>query len=613
VPKTLGWLTERKVDADNDDQPALTVDMAVAFLNHAQGKAPAEAQMVSRAEISMLLNRIIPYGDVAMGTEAFFKLKKSQLLATISSPVTTSEGFWSQFMTEAFNDSYSAEMFDNAITSANPIHTEHGTHHSASLEERIEGSNRLTWSERTQILRDHPCLAARMHSLQLDALFTTIIKGRCEPFGEVLDHWIRIEFQNKGTAHSHWLLNTRRHESDTNTAADIDVQDPEVAARVIDLCHRTCTARLQPRHADDTSDLSPDPAEHEQQRIEESQFTYNISRKQYFTDDWECHPCRQRFRADVDYSYDPVTGICEDPYVRKQVRRLQLHNNMHICRASCFKYCPPGVRICRYNFPREPLENNEEVPVIISDRDKRKRVCHKVHPCRNCANLNNCPVNPLIYCSQRGNMDAQVLLNSGGCVEYTCKYCGKADTAESTALQNTISRELSNHVLKLAPHESTRFGKRIRAVINAVVQGQQIGAVHACYILLKLKLVLSSRLVENVNALTRELISSQPIVIDEELLQQMDGDESALSNSPRSTFGRRDAYHALFLAQKIKYDSVTFDFFSFMSSYTVEKMSPTEKHPKKASDIPQLVMDANGLMKNATTCCIYPVNSNPHK
>jgi len=160
VPKTLGWLTERKVDADNDDQPALTVDMAVAFLNHAQGKAPAEAQMVSRAEISMLLNRIIPYGDVAMGTEAFFKLKKSQLLATISSPVTTSEGFWSQFMTEAFNDSYSAEMFDNAITSANPIHTEHGTHHSASLEERIEGSNRLTWSERTQILRDHPCLAA---------------------------------------------------------------------------------------------------------------------------------------------------------------------------------------------------------------------------------------------------------------------------------------------------------------------------------------------------------------------------------------------------------------------------------------------------------------------
>jgi len=554
-------------------------------------------------------NRAIPFANCAPGTELFFMGEKKKLMSMASSPVTTSKGRWTHFVTESMNDLYSPELYDNVITSANPTATEHGIHHSATLEERMLQSDKLTWSERAAVLRDHPCMAARMHALQLDALFETIIKGKSEPFGTVLDFWIRVEFQNKGTAHAHMLINTLRDLADKNAVGDLDVDDPEVIARLLELCQRSCTARLQPRDPTDKSDLSEDVAEHAHQIELEKDYKYNVRRKELFKDDAVCHPCRQRFRSDVDYSFDPVTGDIPDLYVKKQFRRLQLHNNMHICRGSCFKYCTPGTYICRYCFPREPLENNAVLCVLISDRDSRKRMRHKVHPPRSNGHLNNCPANPALYCASRGNMDVQVLTNSGGCVEYTCKYCGKADTAESTVLQNTISRELSNHVLRLPPHEQPTIGKKIRAVINAIVQGQQIGAVHACYILMKQKLVHSSRKVENVSPLIRKDIDSQPMIINEQLLEEMDDDDSALSNSPRCTFGRRDAYHALLKAQKLKYDDANFDFFSFLTSYSVETLSPTKKTPKSATDIPQLTMDDDGLIENAATCYINRVSS----
>ena len=587
----------------NDEDPGLTVENATAFLQHAKGTAPADAQILSKAKMQSLLNRAVPYGKEVQGTEVFFAGERKKLLSIISSPVTTNEGYWSHFFTEAMPDMYLPEVYDNAITSANPIITGHATVPHSDLDARRRSSDELTWSKRAELLRDHPVLAARLHKLQLEAFFNKIVKGRSKPFGEVLDHWIRIEFQGKGTAHSHWLLNTLRHFLDGDTVADLDMDDPDVLARLLELCKRTCTARLQPRNENDKSDLSVDPAEHEYETQEEKKWDSNIKRRHYFDDNSKCHPCRQRFSSDHDYSVDE-NGVFCDAHVQKKVRRLQLHNNMHTCRSSCFKYCRNGERICRYGFPRAELENNIEDAVLVSDRDMRHRVRHKIHAPRNNGNVNNVPVNPLVCCCLRGNVDIQILTNSGGAVEYTCKYCSKADAAESTTLQNIISKQLSRHVLTLAPHERVTTGKKIRAIINAIVQGQQIGAVHACYVLLQQALVISSRLVENVNTLIRDEIKSQTILTDEGVLSQMDADDSAMSCSPRTTFGRRDAFHAFYLAQEDKHGAVEFDFFAFLTSYTVVNMTPTESPPMDASKLPQLEVDKNGLIRNAKTCCI---------
>ena len=601
----VGMLTDRS--AGNGEDPGLTVENATAFLQHAKGTAPPDAQILSNAKLQYLMSRIIPYFKEIPGTAPYFAAVRKQLLSIISSPTTTTNGWWSHFFTEAMPDMYLPELYDNCISSANPLITGHATVDHGDFDARIASSNALSWSERCEILRDHPVIAARMHELQLDAFFDKIVKGRNKPFGEVLDWWIRVEFQGKGTAHSHWLLNTLRDSLDKDRVGDMDVGDPEVLARLLELCLKSSTARLEPRRADDTSDLSADPNEHEFEREKEAEYDFNIKRKQYFKDDAVCHPCRQRFRCDVDYSRDGLTGEIIDPYVQTQYRRLSLHNHMHICRGSCFKYCLPGVYVCRYCFPKEKLDNNEFKPVLKIDRDWKNRMRIKVLPPRTNGHLNATPVDTLTMLALRGNTDYQCLTNTAGCVEYSSKYISKIDAAESTIVQNLISRELSNHILSLPPHERPTRGKQVRAIINAIIQAQQIGSVQAAYVCMKLSFVRSSRPVENVQTLVRNEIDTENIEINEYVLSQLDADDSAISNSPTTTFGRRYAFHNLYLAQLEKFEEVEFDFFAFLTSYTVKKVKLHEKGPMKASELPQLTVDDAGLITNAKSCCIDEV------
>jgi hypothetical protein len=540
--------------------------------------------------------------------------ERKKLLSMICSPATTVEGIWQYFFTECQPDMHLSELFDNAITSADPLITSLRLPWYASEADKQSHSDQLNKSQRARLLRDHPFLSARLHALQQTAFWDFVLKGKHQPLGEILDWWRRVEFQEKGTPHSHNLICIRRT-SEIHENSLLDPNNAAAVAPVLDLVRAVSTARLQPRLPGDLEELPMQASLHDHIRSEEQKYNYTVDRKSYFAD--HNHPCRVRFTAaNRSFNYDAVNGTISDTAVQSLYRRLQLANQLHACRGSCYKYCKWGeTPVCRYEFPKLLMRGNFNSAVIISTKDRRSRMRIKVEPPRNNGNLNVSSSNPLIVLACRGNHDIQYMANSYGGAEYVSKYAAKTDTVESKALQNAISRKLATATLALGPHEHLTLRQTLRAVGNAVISSQQIGTVHACYVLsFSNHLVQSSRVNFFVNATVRRNITAMPIILDDNILDDMEESESALSNSPSSQLGKRDAYHAAVKDHLRQHSECDFDFYAFLSSYRISKESSTprgqDSKVREGLKVKLCVDDKSGLIVDPYTFTLNLVSPN---
>lgn len=596
--KKIGTISYLASIKNNDEAAALTVEAVKEFIENLKND-PIHGG-VTTTEQRMLLNKLKPYAREIPGTELFFEKERKKLLAMISSPVTTSEGQWTWFFTEAQPDKYLAEIFDNAITSAR---LSVGIDATSDLKERRARSNLLSAQQRTEILRDHPFLSARIHGLQQDAFWKYVLNGEDKPLGEIIDYWLRAEFQQKGTPHWHSLLCVLKRSLNGINKRSIESAEAHERQKVLDFVEAATTNILLKRDSDNEDDLPDNPTAIDQ-RYKESTYEFNIDRTKYFRD--ESHPARYRFNAkDTDFSINSVTGQINSTEVRRVYRRLQLANQMHLCRKSCTKYCKPGQRVrCRYDFPRKPLVGNDTGPVIVKDKDKRNRPRVKVHPTRNNANINTCFTSPVCVLASRGNHDVQFIQNVRGGAEYCSKYASKAEAAETTALQNAINRKLAAYVTQ--NHAMPTIRTKLGQVASAVVEAQQVGAVQACYVLGKQPLVISSRKFVHLNVLKRVEITESTVIVDEDELEYMDNTASALKSSPSTQIGRRDAYHSFCMFQNATFGEVTpgLSFFAFAAAY---KLSSLQEKRKKR-DLPcKVQLDNDGFIHNPKTCVIGQV------
>ena len=452
----LSWLMKKRVgtvtflssrnagdaDAGEDNITVKDVRDLLSYLETAPAgdPLPDEPTLISQNRVRALMRRLQPFANALPGTPLYFQQCRNRLLAMISSPATTTMmgAQWRWFYTMAQPDLYLAEIYDNAITSAMydtgiPLVT---LGLNASIDERRKAVNALTYRQRGDILRRHPAISARIFALMQDAIHKHILCGKDQPFGEITDYFAREEEQARGCPHGHHMLAVRV--LDGISAKSISSTSPEEQAKVIALINATLTACLQARGADDTSDWENyTPEEYAHVRTLETDYNYNVVPSTVTKD--SCHPCRERFDATLDYSYR--NGGLKSDVMRKTIRRHQLVNQMHSCRASCWKKCEKGaLKVCRYGYVQQQLPNNDKTAVIEMDEDALNRIRYRAMPQRNNGNINVCPISPLVNLTTRGNVDFQYICNVYGALEYVSKYVSKAEAPDCKLLQNCSPR-----------------------------------------------------------------------------------------------------------------------------------------------------------------------------
>jgi hypothetical protein len=459
-------------------------------------------------------------------------------------------------------------------------------------------------------------MSARIHAAQQTVFWKYIICGKDAPFGIVKDFWRRVEFQERGTPHSHNLINVEIKpggvDEDSLTRTSNPDDDSNNRDKVKQAVKLVATATLQPRHVSDFQDLPVDEREHEHIRDIETHFQFKVDRS-HFTD--AQHPCRERFYTsgrNFARSSDEAATIC-DTSVQSLYRRLQSVNQMHVCQPSCFKYCRAGDSlVCRYDYPKCLVQGNFNDVLIIGCRDRRGRQRIRIEPPRTNANLNVCCMSPLIVLASKGNHDIQYIANKCGGAEYVSKYASKTDTADSRAMLNAISRKLAGRVLLLSPDAPLTLRVTLRAVANALISSQQIGSVHACYVVcLANSLVQSSRENVYVNGLPRLDIDQFPIELNQDVLEGLEAHQDAIVSTVTTTIGKRDTYYMFYKYHTETFGACDADFYAVLTAY---RFKPVGKIKCVASAIsvglksPLKINIDSGLIENPVSFILNTVS-----
>ena len=598
----ISYLADKSGLSPNNE-PFLTVEAATEFLRLSKNGEPA-SPLMSHAKLMYLLSRIKPYAKELPGTSLYMKQEQRHLLSMINSPVTLRNGNWNWFFTNVLDDLNSKLLQDNLVTSSQFLSTPRLISFRSEVATRRQVADTLTNSERAQLVRQFPAISARVFMLHQEAMFNIIFQGRDQPLGEISDFWRRVEFQARGTPHSHNLICTTKNgilETDVKLPEKANAEDIRKLSCLCDFVSTVITARVQPRAKDDISDLPSDQTEHEEHLSNESKFSYKFQRSLYKHNN---HPGTERFTSNRDYSYDKFTDKIVDPRVQKHYRRQQLFNQTHDCRFTCFKYCKPGdPRHCRFRFPKDNFKGNDTRTVIVTGTDHRNKQRILVEPPRNNQYLAQHIKSPLAMAAIGANNDLAKIDKATGSAVYASAYSSKADKPDNYALQNAISRKLALAITSAAVVSHFTDKQLLRKVSIALTQATVVGAVQAAHILLDLPLVISSRVNVNLNALIRKEIDMHTIITDETALNEMDPDSDATNKSPTCQLGRRDAYYTLYCILIKLYGVCRITFAAYLMTYR------TEVNKSKAAkvDPPDLIVDRSGAITNAVTFVIQQV------
>jgi hypothetical protein len=304
----------------------------------------------------------------------------------------------------------------------------------------------------------------------------------------------------RGTPHTHSLICVA---SEGIVAGDMEGDKQDAVKQLVS---RTVSARLPKRplgYLDVDLEKIVNDADREESRLFESDFDFNPA-DDYFDD--KSDPRREHFDGSLDYGRDmEITQdgtILSDEFkcekVHNMYRRLKLANQMHGCCFTCWKYNRSGNKICRFGFPWDEHICECDKTVIRVDRDSRQRKRVRALASRNNGNINATQSDPLSVIAHGGNSDVQYIDNTVGAAEYAASYSSKAEEPDGNLMRNALVRQMASLALKTP---QIKHRQRLTAVANAVISATQIGTVQACYFLLGLNVVISSREVINVNAL----------------------------------------------------------------------------------------------------------------
>ena len=201
---------------------------------------------------------------------------------------------------------------------------------------------------------------------------------------------------------------------------------------------------------------------------------------------------------------------------------------------------------------------------IVCDVDSKSRQRMRVRPRRNNSNINATAVSPLYTIALGGNVDMQYISNERGAAEYCACYTSKAEAPDSATLQLILTKYYSR--MQAEGTTSIPLREHLKAVGNAVINSTSVGATQAIWVLLKLPFVMFSRSVLSVNALPKGQVRSS-VIIDEDVLDVLHDNDSAITMGCSSQLGRRLSYLLFVNRQLEKFGKCCVSFFSLLTHF----------------------------------------------
>jgi hypothetical protein len=416
--------------------------------------------------------------------------------------------------------------------------------------------------------------------------------------GEIIDNFIRAEFQAKGRVHYHIMYSITRFldKDDDNVYSE----DPKVLNKIKQFVADKISTILLERDVETDTTHALNVVTNEIDTsvlVNEKDFMYQPKPEALFRHP-ECDkndPRKMTFDETLDYRRDN-NGKYVSKEVHKRYRNGQLGSFLHYCVNSCWKYnrkC--GDKTCRHYFPHDVCSLCATIIKTVTKRNNRERV--RVMPARNNAHLQTTTTSALYHIAQSSNYDWQYMSESRGAAEYIASYVLKQEQPDSKIMQMIIQRMLrsKNENENLPP----TLKDYLRYVGDAIISSTRVGTAQACWFLLGLDYVKSSRKFVTVNTLPRGGLF-QSVITDRKVLSELPGEASIVKQpSATSQLGLRMTYDIFCKQQhnnrkkQTKFSDISF--YAFLSNIAVTIVSKvSSKRREKAlqgSKIPVFRLD----------------------
>lgn len=384
--------------------------MELAGCGRTQGESRSSNEKEELSAAMNVLKSLKPYFKVVRGSGLYWSNVREDLMSMIGNRVLPTK--WPTFFLTL---SAADTIWPDFARACNPALT-------------LEECRQLSFNERRRYLNENPDISARHFNRRFQAFFDNILCGRSKPLGEIVDHFWRVEFQQRGSPHIHCLLWVKDapdvlklSETDDGRAELADFVDKHISVLTKTLSElSSCPCSACTASESDILALRP---------------------PHYGNKEWNCDLARL-------------------------VQRVQQHE----CHAG--STCRKKGNECRFGFPKSLQPRT----VIESKTSSDGTPSLKIHLQREVSTINN--YSPHLLSCWRANMDLQLIGNSYGAAEYAGAYVSKAEP-DTLRFRRVIAKAIQRSDSNLPYHSI------LKRVANATLAVREVGAPEAIYILLR--------------------------------------------------------------------------------------------------------------------------------
>jgi hypothetical protein len=308
----------------------------------------------------------------------------------------------------------------------------------------------LTWSEKCRLISSDPVTCSRYFHYLVHIFLSQFLNTDSSPFGRLVDWWLRIEFQHRGSPHVHmllWIENAPRYGTNENSEV-IQYIDKIIS----------CRREVNSQEVNALTDLQL----HRHTRT-----------------------CRKQIRKSTVCRF----GFPKYPHVKTQIlqpllcesaEKRQHTRNLNHIRALISELKTTDEEMTMESFMQLINMNYDDYISAIRSSLKTDTLFLQRSPSE--IRVNNYNIECLK--AWRANIDIQYVLDIFACTSYITSYVAKSDRGMS---------ELLHKACQEARHERSNLKQQFRCIDNKFLNNVEITAQEAVYLLLQLPLMQSSR------------------------------------------------------------------------------------------------------------------------